>query len=70
MQEVAVADQGTIDRVGQKFQEWAGSLPGDEQEALAEWWGRASGDEVQGFGANWWQGENAWSNAWNAWWSE
>lgn len=65
-----MADQGTIDRVGQKFQDWAEGLPGDEQAALAEWLGRASGDEVQGFGTNWWQEENAWGSAWNAWWAE
>ena len=65
-----MADQSTIDRVGQKFQDWGSNLPADEQEALAEWLGRATGDEVQGFGANWWQEENAWSNAWNASWSE
>jgi len=65
-----MADQASIDSVGRKWQEWAQSLPGDEQEALAEWWSRSRGDEVQGFSANWWQEDNAWSNAWSASWSE
>lgn len=65
-----MADQETIDRVGGKFEQWASNLPSEDQAALAEWLGRASGDDVQGFSSNWWQEENAWGNAWNAWWTD
>jgi hypothetical protein len=65
-----MADQETIDSVGKKFQEWAGGLPDGEQAALAEWWGKASGSDVQGYSANWWSGADAWSSAWNSWWTE
>lgn len=61
-----MADQATV---GEKFEQWARSLPEDEQEAVAEWMSRAGGDEVRGFGANWWQEENAWSGAWTASWN-
>ena len=65
-----MADQATIDSVGKKLQAWAGGLPEGEQAVLAEWLSKASGDDVQPYEANWWGGENAWSNAWNSWWSE
>lgn len=64
-----MADQASIDSVGKKFEQWAQSLPEDEQAVVAEWMTRASGAEVQAYGANWWQSENAWSGAWNSWWS-
>jgi hypothetical protein len=62
-----MADQATSERVGRKFQEWAQSLPADEQEALAEWMQKAGGDEVKGFQSSWWQQSDAWWNAWQAW---
>jgi hypothetical protein len=65
-----VADKATADKVGQKFQEWAQSLPSDEQGALAEWLENSSGAEVKGYQANWWQQENAWWNNWQSSWSE
>ena len=66
-----MGDQAAIDSVGQQFQAWAGGLPEGEQAVLAEWMNKARGDDVQGYGgANWWANENAWSNAWNSWWSE
>jgi hypothetical protein len=61
-------DQSTIDSVGKKFQEWASSLPANEQEAVAQWW--SARDEVSGYSANWWQEPGAWSSSWTSWWSE
>lgn len=62
-----MADQATSDRVGEKFEAWAGSLSGDEQEALAQWLSKVGGGDVEAYGANWWQADNAWSNVWNSW---
>jgi hypothetical protein len=64
-----VTDQATIDGVGNKFEAWAQSLSGDEQEALAEWM-RSSWGDVSPHSGNWWAEPNAWSQAWSQGWSQ
>ena len=52
------------DIVARKFQAWASSLPGEEQETLAAWMASMGGPEVQGYAADWYLGEDAWAEAW------
>ncbi len=65
-----MASQQKIDEVGQKFAQWATSLPEEEQQVVADWMNRGSDHEVQGYSHAWWQnGESAWSAAWNESWA-
>ena len=58
-------DQVAIEGVGRKFQGWAESLSGAEQETLAQWLARARGEDVDAhWGAGWWQQPDAWASAW------
>jgi hypothetical protein len=59
----------TVNSMASKWQSWASTLTGDEQEALAEWWASNSGDDVKGYSAGWWNAPDAWANAWNDSWS-
>ncbi len=60
-------DQGTINSVANKFQQWASGLSWEEQAAVAEWMTR--GQDVSGYSAEWWQGEGAWAEAWKGSWN-
>lgn len=53
----------SMETVATKFQEWARSLPDDEQESLATWMTHVGSPEIQGYASMWWQGDNAWCDA-------
>lgn len=60
-------DQETMDSVAGKFQQWASGLPEGEQAAVAEWLTR--GQDVEGYAWGWWQGQEAWADAWKGSWN-
>ena len=63
-------DRMAIEGVGRKFQAWAESLSGGEQETLAEWLTRGRGEDVEAHSdAGWWQQPGAWLNAWTDIWA-
>ena len=64
-----MADQATIDSVGNKWAAWASSLSDDEQAALAEWASWAWGD-VSPHSGSWWREDNGWNQAWAQVWSQ
>ncbi len=62
-----MAEEATIDNLAWKFEQWAKSLPEDEQATLAEWADRKRGGDVHAHGADtWWKETGAWAR----WWSE
>ncbi len=63
-----MADQGTIETVAKKFQQWAETLAGDEQEALAEWMDRGWNDVSAHRADPWWQEPKGWEKRWSAGW--